>query len=143
MVEAVTCGLTFLPSFFHVSMVALSGGAMNHWTSQVVAMSLKTGAMQKHLQYIIEDLTVNIKITLKYCDIKMVNKIIKAFSGQFIGVNIVYISGQKECSLSTSEGKVTCWLHFISPEVICCNQHISKSRIESCLVFRCIRKTYT
>ena len=32
---------------------------MNHWTSQVVAMSLKTGSMQKHLQKIVKDLMVS------------------------------------------------------------------------------------
>ncbi len=39
-------------------MVALSGGAVNHWTSQVVAMALKLGLLQKHLQYILSDLAV-------------------------------------------------------------------------------------
>lgn len=40
------------------SHVALSGGAMNHWTSQVVAMALKLGIMQLHLKRIVRDLGV-------------------------------------------------------------------------------------
>ncbi len=39
-----------------------SGGAVNHWTSQVVATALKQGTIQQHLKEMAKELGVRINI---------------------------------------------------------------------------------